>query len=203
MKTRIASSLALAAAIALTASGCALIAPQGTTDPYAPSDGIDLTVAEVDVRNLMLIASADSKSFNVVFTAVNTSAEPRQLRISFVDADGSETGQANFTVDPGTQQFGDLTDLAGGIRPAGEESPAPAGPADTGVAGEDEAHPAGVQIVSLPDLKPGAMVTAYVQVAGGQDVKRQVPVLDGTLKEYQQFVPTEAPADDAETAGER
>ena len=48
---RIASSVALAAALALGATGCGLIAPQGTTEQYAPSDGIDVSLEGVEIRN--------------------------------------------------------------------------------------------------------------------------------------------------------
>lgn len=165
MKTRLVSSLVLAAAIALGASGCSLFAHQATTQPYAPSDGIDLTVAGVDVRNLMLIAAEDGETFNVVFTAVNRAESAQNLRISFVDASGAASGQADFIVQPGAQQFGDPDSYAA-------EGDANGGP----------------QLVAIPDVTAGQTVTAYVQIAGGQDVKREVPVLDGTLEEYQRFV---------------
>ncbi|CAG7604138.1 DNA modification methylase [Leucobacter soli] len=173
MKTRLVSSLALAAAIALGATGCGLTAPMATLDPYAPSDGIDLTVAGVDVRNLMLIAAEDGEHFNVVFTAVNTTDSAEQLRINFEGA----SAPADFVVETGSTLFGD---------PEGEQE---------------------LVLVSIPGLKVGAAAPAYLQVAGGQDVQRQVPVLDGTLVEYQRFVVPgpvvdPIPADDAEVEDE-
>ncbi len=55
----------------------------------------------------------------------------------------------------------------------------------------------------IPGLKVGSAAPAYLQVAGGQDVQRQVPVLDGTLVEYQRFVvPGPVPADGAEIEDE-
>lgn len=158
MKTRLASSIALAAAIALGATGCSLAAPQGTTDPYAPSDGIDVTVAGVEVRNLLLVAADDGEHFNVVFTGVNNGDSAVPLTIDFVDEDGSATASADFVVQPGTELFGD---------PDGDTAPV---------------------LVSIPSLIPGASVTAYLQVPGGADVERQVPALDGTLPEYERFV---------------
>lgn len=167
MKTRIVSSLALAAAIALGATGCGLFAPQGTTDPYAPSDGIDLTIDRVDVRNLLLIADEAAENFNVVLTAVNRGDVAEQLRITFVDDGGSKNAQAQFVVEPGTNVFGALDQAV----PFGESSS---------------------QIVSIPGLLVGSTVTAYVQVGSGQEVERQVPVLDGTLAEYAPLVPQTA-----------
>lgn len=113
LKTRIVSSLALAAAIAVGATGCAMFAPQGTTDSYAPSDGIEASFSDLDVRNLLLVAAEDGKHFNVVFTAVN-SGDARKLRISFTSKDGASEAVAEFVVHPGTEAFGD---------PEGENEP--------------------------------------------------------------------------------
>ncbi|MBN9613503.1 MAG: DNA modification methylase [Actinobacteria bacterium] len=189
--TRLVSSIALAAALALSASGCAMFAPQGTTDPYAPSDGIEVTIDNVDVRNLMLIGDAAGENFNVVFTAVNNTDGDQTLHFSFVDPNSSATAEATFTVKPGLQQFGDLTATA-------ED-----GAASTDASDGDAAAPAlpeNVQIVSIPGLKIGSTVKAYVQIGTGQETEKQVPVLDGTLTEYQRFVPTGATAQLGETA---
>lgn len=167
MKTRrIASSIALAAAITLGATGCGFSVPQATNEPYAPSDGIDVSVAGVEVRNLLLIADEKGENFNVVFTGVNTGTTPLDLRITFVGKSGSTEASADFTVEPGSTLFGDLE---------GDTAPV---------------------IVSIPDLAAGDTVSAFLQVPGGADVEREVPVLDGTLLEYESFVPS--PADVAE-----
>jgi hypothetical protein len=156
LKTRIASTLALAAAIVLGLSGCGLFAPQATLEPYAPSDGVEASLQGVDVRNLLLVAAEDGEHFNVVFTGVNTGSSPVQLRIAFEHE--STSASADFVLEPGIQAFGD---------PAGEN---------------------GATVVSLPGLSVGATVTAYVQVAGAEDREVRVPVLDGTLVEYQPYV---------------
>ncbi|MFT4231512.1 MAG: DNA modification methylase [Leucobacter sp.] len=157
MKIRIASSIALAAAIALGATGCSLIAPQGTLEHYSPSDGIDVRVEGVDVRNIMLVADESGENFNVVFGAVNRTGEAKDVAISF-SGEGSQQARAEFTIPTGNTLFGN---------PDGDEAPV---------------------VVSIPDLAPGATVTAYFQAAGSEEVERKVPVLDGTLAEYQQYV---------------
>ena len=157
MKTRrIASSLALAAALALGATGCSLIAPQGTLEPYAPSDGVDVTIENIAVRNLLLIADESGENFNVVFTGVNNTAEDAIVRITFVQ-DSSEAS-ADFLLAPGSTSFGN---------PEGDAAP---------------------QLISIADLKPGATVEAFFEVAGGGEAQYMVPVLDGTLAEYQPYV---------------
>lgn len=157
MKTsRIASSLALAAALALGATGCSLIAPQGTLKPYAPSDGINVTIDNVAVRNMMLIVDESGENFNVVFTGVNNTTDNKLVRITFVD--GSSEASADFDLAPGLNAFGN---------PKGDVAPT---------------------LVSIPGLKAGNMVQAYFEVAGGGDEKYEVPVLDGTLPEYRDYV---------------
>ncbi len=165
MKTRLASSLALAAVVSLGLSGCALVAPQATLDPYSPSDGIEVTIADVDVRNLMLITDAAAEELNVVFTGVNNGQSSQTVGFRFESASGSGNASADFRLAPGLTQFGD---------PEGEAT-----------------------FVSLSGARPGSTVTVFVQGPGG-DVERQVPVIDGTLKdvdgtyvfpEYRPFVP--------------
>ena len=106
MKTRrIASSLVLAAALALGATGCSLIAPQGTLEPYAPSDGVDVTIENIAVRTLLLIADESGENFNVVFTGVNNTADDAIVRITFVK--GSSEASADFNLAPGSTSFAD------------------------------------------------------------------------------------------------
>lgn len=157
MKIRIASSIALAAAIALGASGCTLIAPQATLIPYAPSDGIDVTVDGVNVRNLMLIADETGENFNVVFSSVNLTDEERDLTITFT-GEGSQTAKAEFTIPTGNTRFGN---------PDGAEVPV---------------------LVSIPGLEPGQTVDAYLKTANSSEQQQYIPVLDGELGEYKDYV---------------
>lgn len=157
MKTRrIASSIALAAALALGATGCSMIAPQGTTHPYAPSDGIDVTIEQVALRNLLLVADESGDNFNVVFAGVNNTTEQQIVSMTF--SHESTQATADFLLAPGLTSFGN---------PKGEIAPT---------------------LVSLPGLKAGATVEVYFEVAGGGEAKFEVPVLDGTLGEYQDYV---------------
>lgn len=168
MKTRFVTSLAAAAVVTLGLTSCGLIAPQRTLDPYAPSDGVEFTLGDIDVRNLMLITDADGEQFNVVFGGVNNGDSSVSVGIRFVSEDGSALASADFDLDPGYTSFGDL-----------------------------EGDEGNSTIVSLDDTSAGSMVTAFVQVPGG-DVEKNVPVLDGTLRtvdgeyafpEYMSYVP--------------
>ncbi|MEJ6489795.1 DNA modification methylase [Leucobacter sp. USCH14] len=157
MKTRIASTVAVAAAIVLGATGCSLVAPIATATPYGPSDGVNVDVGAVDVRNIMLVADESGDNFNVVFGAVNQSGETQDLTITFTGS-GSQQASAEFEVPTGNTLFGD---------PEGEQTPV---------------------LVTLDGLKAGSTIEAYFQIAGSPEVPYQVPVLDGTLEEYRQYV---------------
>lgn len=160
LKTRqIVSSLALAAALSLGLAGCGMFVPTATLEQYAPSDGIDVTIETVAVRNLMLVSDAEGKEFNVVFTGVNNGDSPALLRLTFVNASGSAEATADFNLEPGLNVFGPK---------GGETKPT---------------------YIELNGPMPGDTVTAFVEVAGLESVERDVPVLDGVLKEYEDLVP--------------
>lgn len=134
------------------------MAPQSTLEPYAPSDGIDVNLGSVDVRNLLLVADRSGKNFNVVFTSVNKSDAPVLLRMTFVNESGSSKATADFLVEPGLTVFGD---------PKGDIEPT---------------------LVSIPGLIAGANVTTLIEAAGEGEDERSVPALDGSLAEYKPFV---------------
>lgn len=156
MKIRIAAAIALAAGVALGASGCSLIAPQGTNVSYSPSDGVEVTTNGVYLRNILLIADETGENFNLVFTAVNTTGAPAAVNIS-MSADNS-TANVDFQVPTGTTPFGNPD--------------------------EDQ----DVIVVTLPGLEAGATAKAYFTLNGETDIVEFIPVLDGTLKEYRQYV---------------
>lgn len=136
-----------------------MFVPQGTLEPYAPSDGIDVTLEPVAVRNLMLIADEANENFNVVFTGVNNGESAETVRMTFVDEQGSLEAKANFNLAPGLTAFGS---------PDGD---------------------AKQTIISLRGVEAGATVSAFIEVASGGEIERQVPVLNGALAEYQAYVP--------------
>lgn len=159
LKIRLVSSLALAGAVVLGASGCSLIAPVATEKVYAPSDGINADVADLKLRNMLLVAGDDHSAFNVVFTAVNSGEREVPLTLSF-DGDSAETVQT--VVPRGSTKFGH--------------------PEDDG----------DLLVVDLGSQRVGSTVTAYLEAGTGKSVRTKVPVLDGTLDEYKQYVLSES-----------
>lgn len=107
MKTRqIVSTFALASALTLGLSGCGLFTPVATLEQYAPSDGVDVNVESVKMRNMMLITDEDAKKFNVVFTGVNNGDAAALVRFAFVNDAGSAEATADFDLEPGINVFG-------------------------------------------------------------------------------------------------
>jgi hypothetical protein len=75
---------ALAAGIALGTSGCNLIQPQATLKQYSASDGINVNLGNVALRNLIIISN-DGKTGNLVMGAVNTDS-PVALHVEYMSA---------------------------------------------------------------------------------------------------------------------
>ena len=84
MKVRVLVAAAVAAGIALGTSGCNLIQPQATTKQYTASDGVNATLGNVALRNLVIISN-DGKTGNLVMGAVNTDT-PVALHIEYTSA---------------------------------------------------------------------------------------------------------------------
>jgi hypothetical protein len=157
LKTRIVSSVALAAAIALGATGCSLYAEQGTAYIYAPSDGIDVNAGSVEVRNIMFIVAEEPTVVNTVFTAVNPTEEPQKLTLTVVTGDDSQA-IVDLVVMPGTTVYGN---------PKGD---------------------IGLALLQDSGARAGGLAQVYFQSGDSGEVMREVPVLDGTLQEYQDYV---------------
>lgn len=82
VKSRLAATIALAAAVMLGASGCTFAAEIATEKEYDPSDGVGTTVGDLAIRNALLIGD-DVESLNLVFTVANTSEETQRLTIQW------------------------------------------------------------------------------------------------------------------------
>ena len=84
MKVRVIVAAAIAAGVALGTSGCNLIQPQATTKTYAASDGINVNVGDVALRNVVIISN-NGQTGNLVMGAVNTGT-PVALHVEYKSA---------------------------------------------------------------------------------------------------------------------
>ncbi|TPX05145.1 hypothetical protein FJ656_08085, partial [Schumannella luteola] len=71
MRARAVAATALSGALVLSLSGCALWMTPETSHPYDASDGVSLTMGELELRNV-LVLSDDGETGSLIGTAVNT-----------------------------------------------------------------------------------------------------------------------------------
>lgn len=152
---RIAASLAVAA-LAFGVTSCGAINEQATSTDYAASDGINVDVADAQVRNLMLVTNSDDTQARLIGTVLNSSDSELTLT---VEADSADPVTINV-------------------------------PADGKIKLEDDANK---QVISDLGIAAGQHAES-VFTAGGDTVDFSIPVVDGTLAEYRDFVPGGADA---------
>jgi hypothetical protein len=84
IKSRLVASVALAVAVAVGTSGCAMVSTQATTIPYSPADGVNIPDSgPLKVRNVLIVADEEGIDGNLVAAIVNDTDEPHTLRIEF------------------------------------------------------------------------------------------------------------------------
>jgi hypothetical protein len=156
VKSRLAASIALAAALMLATTGCTLTAEIATQKDYDPSDGVGAEIGELAVRNALLIGDT-GEALNLVMTVVSASDVDRLLTVQWL-ANGERVSEDIVVTS------GDRTRIGG--------------PTDE------------VQIiVSISDVTIGGLVPLFFSYSGAEGVEVMVPVLDGSLPEYELFVP--------------
>lgn len=156
MRARAVAAIALSAAVALGLSGCTMWMHVETARPYHPSDGINFTVGDLELRNV-LVVTEDGELGNLLGTAVNLTGSDIDFTVQW-KADGAYQ-EIELTADAnGRTSFG--VDEQVTLEPLGEG--------------------------------PGGLLAAVVHVSDGQKGVR-IPVLDGTLVEYEDAVPTPTP----------
>lgn len=125
-RTRLAVSVALAAALLVGTSACTLFSINGTLKHYEPSDGAGANVGDLKFRNVLGL-SDDGTDVALVLTIVNEGKESQIVDFQFDDADGdkqtmSVTVQGNSSLPIGQtadHQFvlRDVDTTVGGLLP--------------------------------------------------------------------------------------
>lgn len=85
MKIRAVAAAALALALGAGLTGCNMISPQRTTMEYAASDGVNVDLGDIAVRNALLVVDSDTETAsqaNLVFTAVNPTDQNAQITVA-------------------------------------------------------------------------------------------------------------------------
>ena len=92
MKSRVAASIALAAALLLGTTGCTFGANIATKKDYDPSDGVGTEVGELAIRNALLIGET-GEALNFVMTIASSADVDRRLIVQW-EADGERVSEA-------------------------------------------------------------------------------------------------------------
>lgn len=161
MKVRIAASIALAALVVTGTSACNFLAPAATLTQYDSSDGVNATVADLKVRNAIVLNARDNSVGSLLVSLVNGSDTDMHVTIQYADADGNRVDKMAML--------------------------APGQSAEFGSAGHDQI------LLENIDAQPGSLLPVFFTYGSETGVELLVPVLDGTLSQYSDLVPSSAP----------
>ena len=178
LRARVLVSVAVAATIALGATGCEFMSPAGHRRRSGRSrDGVNVSRRQ-DRRPQRAAHLRHGEDARFVGTLVNTSADDITLAI--------ELGSVAQTVEVPAQ-------LA--RRPASSTSQR----AESSVqSGRDPGHRRPVAATSSSPVRPrpGSLAKIYFQYSGAEGVSANVPVLTSALEEYNTLAPTPTPTPD-------
>jgi hypothetical protein len=156
VKSRLAASIALAAALLVGTTGCTFGAEIATQKDYDPSDGVGAEVGELAIRNALLIGETGDE-LNLVMTVASSADVDRRLTVQW-EADGERVTEAVVVA------AGDRTRVGGP---------------------EDETQ----IVIAGSGAAIGGLVPVFFAYNGAEGVEVLVPVLDGSLPEYELYIP--------------
>lgn len=156
MKSRLAASIALAAALLVATTGCTFGANIATQKDYDPSDGVGAEVGELAIRNALLIGETGDE-LNLVMTIASSADVDRRLTVQW-EADGERVTEAVVVA------AGDRTRVGGP---------------------DDETQ----IVIAGSGGEIGGLVPVFFAYSGAEGVEVLVPVLDGSLPEYELYIP--------------
>ncbi|WP_279072065.1 DNA modification methylase [Microbacterium lacticum] len=102
MNTRRLAPVALAAAVLLGVTGCAMISPQATTIPYSPADGVNVPASgPLKVLNALFVADESGENANFLAAIVNDTDSAETLLVGVDGANKSVRVPAHSSVSLG------------------------------------------------------------------------------------------------------
>lgn len=165
MRARRAASVVLAAAVLLSTAGCTFFAPQTTLKPYEPSDGVNTQIGDVYIRNVLLLADHHGDA-SLLANVVNES--DNGVKVSF-QYEGENSDGDKGKVDTSVFANPGKVSSLGGFQ-------------------DDQVVLKGI------DAEPGTLFPIFVQYGDQTGKQLMVPVLDGTLKPYDELLPKKSDA---------
>lgn len=86
-------------ALPVVLAGCAVFSPMATENIYNPGDGANLSLGDVEVRDILVVGTEEGGPATIVAYVVNNGDEP--VTLDFATASG---GSASVDVEPGAAQ---------------------------------------------------------------------------------------------------
>ena len=112
MNTRAFATAAVAATLLLGTAGCGMFVPTATLKPYSASDGLNVDVGDLALRNVMIITD-ESGDASLIGTAVNNTTNVQYLTAQFRNATPLDL---KLVVPEGVTKFGIADDNAAVLR---------------------------------------------------------------------------------------
>lgn len=123
MKFRAAASIALAVAVAAGLAGCNMISPQRTNMAYDASDGVGVSVGDLELRNVLVLAEAEdglnAEQGTLIASVVNHSGEAGTITVSSGSARAEIPVEATDGITAVGYDDGPTVDLTGIELPVG------------------------------------------------------------------------------------
>ena len=168
------TAVAVATALVLGTAGCSISSNVATMQPYAPSDGAQVTVDGVKALNLIYLtknvtAMNGTEVGAIIGSFVNTTDQPVQIRLQY-QIDASES------VDVISAQTFDWV----------SEIIMPGQKYDIGY--NESPAVSGIALNKGRVTKPGDLIAIFIGVNDAQGVEVLVPALDGSLEQYKSLV---------------
>ncbi|MCU1581461.1 MAG: hypothetical protein JWO01_849 [Microbacteriaceae bacterium] len=164
MRSRRAASVVLASIVLLGTAGCTFFAPQTTLKPYDPSDGIGAQVGSILVRNALLL-SKDGKTGSLLVNLINDGNSGINVKFQYDATVDGTAAKVNTDV---FVDPGAVTSFGGN--------------------GDKKFILDGIA------TKPGQLFPIFVQYGQQTGKEMLIPVLDGTLPQYSNLLPTATPS---------
>lgn len=165
-----AAVVAAGLATSLVVAGCSATNPIQTEDQYDPSDGVSITLGDVRALNLLVVTAGEGEPGVLHGALTNQGDDDASVTVTFQTSGDDAT--ATPTADPTTVAVpAGATVLLSGADGA-----------------QDGDRTVAVDITSTP-AAPGDVTTIGLtsDLAGSEQL--QVPVLDGTLPQYEALLP--------------
>lgn len=86
------SALGVAAALAISLSGCSFSRDVASLDMYAPSDGTQTDITDIKARNFMFFV-LESERTALIGSLVNSGSTDESVKIQIIGSDGREDSQ--------------------------------------------------------------------------------------------------------------